>query len=344
MLDLLVPFRYQLTSKLKAGWGLLCILTMLVFQVQAQKAEQLTYNQHIAPILQTNCVPCHKPNGAGPFALTNYAEVSRHKQTIKAVTKSRYMPPWKADPHYVSFANERRLTDQEIIQIQGWVDSGAPQGPKLRGLQPVTPSFAGTKASPDLVLKPKKALEIKGNGMETFVMFKIPFELPAGQAVQAIEFIPGNRQLLHHANFAVQAVENSIDIHAGSDYVLSDQFQTNLGEFQHFMQDVVYYGGWIPGATPQSFPGGIGFTMPRRGVILLTVHYGIAAKDTTDWSRINFYFTKIPIERPIQATSIGSGGIGEIEPPLVIPADSVKKFQVKLTTSMDLSVLYSTLR
>lgn len=337
-----LPLALRLPRSLhKTVTVLVLLLAGLQGTAYAQRGESITYtySQHIAPIVQVNCVPCHKPNGAGPFPLTTYAEVARHRQTIKAVTKSRYMPPWKADPHYVSFANERRLTDQQIQQIQQWVDAGAPQGPKLRQ-DPVAASFMGLKASPDLVLKPKEALPIKGNGLETFVMFKIPFELPAGQAVQAIEFVPGNRQLLHHANFAVQEVDKSIDIHSGSNYVLSDQFQTNLGEFQPLMQNVTYYGGWIPGASPQSFPADIGFTMPQRGVVLLTVHYGVAPKDTSDWSRINFYFTKAPIKRTIQATSIGSGGIGQIEPPLVIPADSVKSFQVKLTTSLDLSVLY----
>ncbi|QNP50869.1 hypothetical protein H9L05_11880 [Hymenobacter qilianensis] len=171
-------------------------------------------------------------------------------------------------------------------------------------------------------------------------MFKIPFEIPANQNVQAVEFVPGNRSLMHHANYAVQSVGPEIDINTGQDYVLSDQFLTNLQEFQPLMQHVAYYGGWIPGASKQEFPAGIGFTMPKRGVILLTAHYGPSGVDTTDWSQIKLYFTKTPITREIQATSIGSGGLGTIDPPLVIPADSVKKFQVQLKTSTDLSLLY----
>ncbi|MET4106517.1 cytochrome c [Hymenobacter sp. UYP22] len=255
------------------------------------------------------------------------------------MTKNRYMPPWKADPHYVAFANERRLTDSEIQLISRWVEKGGPQG---SGASSVAPVQAATDLpnKPDMVLQPKQALEIKGDGNETFVIFKIPFELPQGKAVRALEFIPGNRKLVHHANFAVQAVGKEVDIYRGSEVALSDQFQTNLGEFQPFMQDVVYYGGWIPGASPQSFPAGMGFTMPTRGVILLTMHYGPSGVPAQDLSKLNIYFSSTPITRVIQATSIGSGGIGEIEPPLIIPADSVKTFRVDMVTSLDLSVLY----
>lgn len=316
-----------------------CLVALLTSNVAWAQSKVVTYSQDIAPIVGRNCVSCHKPGGAGPFSLTSYEEVFRHRKTIQAVTKNRYMPPWKADPHYVSFANERRLTDAEIQLISRWVDKGGPQGSKSSTTVPVQVTN-DLPDKPDMVLRPKQALEIKGDGNETFVIFKIPFELPQGTAVRALEFIPGNRKLVHHANFAVQAVGQDVDIYRGSEVTLSDQFQTNLGEFQPFMQDVVYYGGWIPGASPQTFPKGIGFTMPTRGVILLTMHYGPSSVPAEDHSRLNIYFSPTPIERVLQATSIGSGGIGEIEPPLVIPADSVKTFRVDMVTSLDLSVLY----
>jgi hypothetical protein len=255
------------------------------------------------------------------------------------------MPPWKADPHYVSFANERRLTDQQIDLIDRWVKSGVPRGKDLASTERATSATHPQQSSPalgkpDLVLRPKQAFRIKADGNENFVMFKIPFELPADKAIRTVEYIPGNRQLLHHANYAVQAVGPDIDIHAGQDYVVSDQFLTNLNQFQPLMKDLVYYGGWIPGASPQIFPEGVGFTMPRRGVILLTVHYGPSSVDTEDLSTLNIYFASKPITRPIEAISIGSAGVGKIEPPLVIPPDSVKTFHAQIKITTDLSLLY----
>jgi mono/diheme cytochrome c family protein len=309
-------------------------------RVFAQQAAPVTYTEHIAPIIAANCITCHKPAGAGPFSLVTYPDVARRAKTIQHVTETRYMPPWKADPHYVSFANERQLTDEQIKLIKSWVENGAVRGPEKKA--PAIPNAADPTnlGAPDLVLRPKQAFRIKGDGNENFVLFKIPFELPAEQAVEAIEFVPNNRRLLHHVNYAVQKVGPELDIYKGSDYVVSDQFLTNMREFQPLMKEVAYYGGWIPGSTAQTFPAGVGFTMPKRGVILLTVHYGPSAIDTTDWSQVKLYFTKTPIKREILSVSLGSAGIGKIDPPLIIPADSTKKFRIRLEVAQDLSLLY----
>ncbi|RYU79930.1 c-type cytochrome [Hymenobacter persicinus] len=305
----------------------------------AQSGRQVTYSEHIAPIIAANCATCHKPNGAAPFSLLTYADVARHATTVQKATEARYMPPWKADPHYSSFANERRLSPEQIALIKTWVEAGAPQG-RDRKLSKAEQLRQSPLGQPDLVLRPKAAFRIKGNGQENFVLFKIPFELSADQPIRALEFVANNKQLLHHANYAVQSVGPEVDIYQGNDMVESDQFLTNMQEFKPLMREVAYYGGWIPGSTTQDFPSGVGFTMPKRGVILLTVHYGPSAIDTTDWSTINVYFAKAPIKREIKAISIGSAGVGNITPPLIIPADSVKKFRVELKTAQDLSVLY----
>ncbi|WP_167856534.1 cytochrome c [Hymenobacter metallicola] len=327
-------------SRLTTGFGVFALLfTLVARDGMAQSARPVTYTEHIAPIIAANCVVCHKPAGAAPFSLLTYPDVARRAKTIQHVTETRYMPPWKADPHYVSFANERQLTDEQIQLIKTWAGTGALKGPDKKA--PVPVAAAGVNlGSPDLVLKPKQAFRIKGDGNENFVLFKIPFELPAERAVQAIEFAPNNRRLLHHVNYAVQKVGPEIDIYKGSDYVVSDQFLSNMREFQPLMKEVAYYGGWIPGSTTQTFPAGVGFTMPKRGVILLTVHYGPSAIDTADWSQVKIHFTKNPIKREIQSVSLGSAGIGKIDPPLIIPADSVKKFRIRLEVAQDLSLLY----
>lgn len=41
-------------------------------------ARNVTFNKHIAPIIYTNCVPCHRPGQPTPFALMTYADVKTH--------------------------------------------------------------------------------------------------------------------------------------------------------------------------------------------------------------------------------------------------------------------------
>src|SRR5437762_10508241 len=79
-----------------------------------------TFSEDIAPIIFKNCAPCHRPGEAGPFPLLSYEDVLKKAKTIAAVTKSRFMPPWPADPSYSHFLGERVLSDEQIQLIAAW--------------------------------------------------------------------------------------------------------------------------------------------------------------------------------------------------------------------------------
>ena len=74
------------------------------------------------------------------------------------------MPPWKAEPGYGEFANERRLSDAEIALLGTWARNGAPEGDAHA--RPAPPKFpegwqAGT---PDKVLTLDGNYTIAGDG------------------------------------------------------------------------------------------------------------------------------------------------------------------------------------
>ncbi|MFM2255409.1 MAG: hypothetical protein RLZZ47_898, partial [Bacteroidota bacterium] len=48
--------------------------------------EHPTFATDIAPILQKNCLPCHRENGAAPFSLASYEAVKKRAKTIAKVT------------------------------------------------------------------------------------------------------------------------------------------------------------------------------------------------------------------------------------------------------------------
>ncbi len=67
-----------------------------------------TFNHDIAPILYQNCAGCHRPGQVAPFSLLTYQDAAKRAALIATVTSSRYMPPWKAEPGYGHFQDERR--------------------------------------------------------------------------------------------------------------------------------------------------------------------------------------------------------------------------------------------
>src|SRR6476469_8264886 len=119
---------------------------------QAQTTPQYTFSQDIAPLVYQHCTPCHRTGEVAPFPLTSYAEVASHALTIKYVTGTRYMPPWKPDPRYRHYLDENTLTTAEIAKIAAWVDAGAPQGnPAATPPAPTFPS-GSQLGTPDLVV------------------------------------------------------------------------------------------------------------------------------------------------------------------------------------------------
>lgn len=327
--------------------GLLFVLLLLCDLCAGQVPE---FYKDVQPIIHANCVPCHRTGEAAPFPLITFEDVSKRSKFIKQVVSSRYMPPWKADNHFNSFANDRSLSDKDIKTIVGWIDGGTPKGKQnLKAEQELQARVdAGTAYSrkPDVSLRIKEPFVVKGDAAERFVMFKIPFELAAEGNVEAVEFTSNNKKLIHHANFAIHPVADaSIDLNNTVDLVdLSGPSGDKYYEWIKYKKEMTYYGGWIPGTTVETYPEDMGWVMPKRGVVLVTVHFGPNSVDAESIDGINIFFKKTPIKRKVKVISLGSGGIGEkdISPPFMIFADEIKSFRLRIANNQpDVSLLYA---
>src|SRR5262249_22141008 len=82
--------------------------------VAPPQTKAITFSENIAPIIYENCVTCHRSGEAAPFSLISYDDVKKRGALIATVTRKRYMPPWHAAHGYGEFAEERRLTDEQI--------------------------------------------------------------------------------------------------------------------------------------------------------------------------------------------------------------------------------------
>ena len=100
------------------------------FPELARRAEHknISYAKTIAPMLNDNCVSCHRDGGIGPWAMTDYNMVRGFSLMIREVVRTQRMPPWHADPHVGQFSNDRSLSDDEIRALVHWVEAGAPRG------------------------------------------------------------------------------------------------------------------------------------------------------------------------------------------------------------------------
>lgn len=326
--------------------NLYCLM-LLILAGTVSNAQDITYYKDIAPLIQKRCASCHHEGGGAPFSLLTYEDVSKRASFIKDVVKSRYMPPWRPDNNYVHFANDRSLAQSEIDLIVKWIDDKKPKGKQAGNVKTNDVIFADTKYNrkPDKVFKITDSFRVKGNNAERFVIFKIPIETNNYENVEAVEFYTNNKKLVHHANYEIHEVpDTTVDLYSTVPYInLTEGDRTQYEQYKPYRKTITYYGGWIPGTTYETYPKEFGWVMPKRGVILITVHYAPTAVDENSICGVNLFYKQTPVTRPVKVISFGSGGIGQkqIKPDFYISPNEIKTFKLDVTNpSSDLSVMY----
>src|SRR5256884_4764828 len=119
-------------------WRRMTLVALLAVGIAAMSASMkatvgedsssVTFYKDVLPILQKNCQTCHRPGEIAPMSFLTYRDVRPWAKAIKAAVVKGQMPPWFADPAYGHFANDKRLTDAEIVTLNAWADSGAVEG------------------------------------------------------------------------------------------------------------------------------------------------------------------------------------------------------------------------
>ncbi len=274
---------------------------------------QTTYYKDIYPILLNSCIGCHRNDGYAPFSLTSYVDIKKRSQFIKYVISNRIMPPWNADNHYRDFANNRSLSEEKIKKIINWIDSGCVEGVTTKIKEKITYGESSQlQLKVDLKLRMKEPFTIKGINQNTYICYKIPYEIKNDTFANAIEFVPGNKSIVHHASYQVLEVADDVDINSGPNYFVFDADTLNRvndeHDYRYFkligkdgkMPKETYHGGWLPGTTAQVYQNGIGIRIPKKGVLLIrNFHYSPTPIETTDLSGFNIFFTRSKISRTL---------------------------------------------
>ena len=329
------------------------VVLLLFFFTHTLTAQRVTYYEDIAPIFNEKCLSCHRTGGYGPFPLDTYEDVAKRAQFVGYVTQQRIMPPWKADTEYRSFAHEKYLSDAEIGTIQEWIAQGTKKGKEKHA--PTKPDFEAASrllGEPDLVLSMKNAFHIPGNNEHTFIAYAIPYELPADTFVKAIEFVPGNRQLVHHNSYQFMAIHPDIPIESIPEYFVFDEDSVNAiddvhdyGFFNLYGPNdeapvEVFHNGWLPGASPQTYPKRTGFFLPKKGILLIrNLHYSPTPVPESDLSKFYLFFADEPIKRKVSFAAFKPTGI-DYSQEHIINANTLDTFEMNIRLGADVSVLY----
>jgi Flp pilus assembly protein TadD len=275
-------------------------------------ATQPTFTGDVAPLLFKNCAPCHHPGGPGPFALISYEDARKHARQIAKVTGRRYMPPWPPDAGHGRFVGERHLTDAEIETLRAWAAAGAPEGDPLR--MPAAPMYsAGWQlGTPDLVLREAEPFVVPAEGGDVFWNLVLPSTVTGTRYVRAMEILPGNARLVHHANVLLDTsgAGRALDAQSpgpgfpGMDLTLaSNRFEPD----SHFLF-------WKPGTPALVERPDMAWRLEPATDLILNMHLQPSGRSEPIQPAIGLYFSERPATRVPMLLQLEHDGALDIPP------------------------------
>src|SRR4051812_14520872 len=247
-----------------------------------------TFSKDVAPIVFSNCAPCHRPGEVAPFSLLTFADAAKHGDVMATETSKRHMPPWLPDRGEFPIAGERRLSDDQIATIQRWAAAGAPEGHPVD--LPTPPSFPDgwQLGRPDAVLTPAKPYTLAPGGDDVYRNLVIRSPLDADTFVRAVEFRT-NGAPIHHAvirvdRSGVARARDGADGHPGFDGMAWQALQDPDGQFI----------GWAPGRGPIVSPDGMPWRLERGADLVVELHMLTAKKAAVIAPTIALFTTPTP--------------------------------------------------
>ena len=251
--------------------------TAITVRKTPKPAGDITYSEHIAPIMNTHCVECHRPGETAPFSLRSYGQVSTRADMINEVVQEERMPPWYGHQESHDIVNIRELSQQEKDHIAQWYEGGRLEGDPA--LKPPAREFPITEwkiGEPDLVLTAPEEFEVPADGYIPYEYVILPYRFEEDTWVQAIQIKPSNRAVVHHANLAYTKIVDG-----------------KQEEGYHFVT------GQVPGGSPAIMDANQAMLIPANSVLLLQIHYVTTGQIEKEQIRVGIRYAKEEIHKRV---------------------------------------------
>ena len=305
------------------GAGLLAVLSAGVAYAQgtAPTADP-TFAKDVAPILNKNCVSCHRPGEIGPMSFLSYETTRPWARSIREKVVSREMPPWAADPaHSMKMRNDRSLSQRDIDTVVAWVAAGAPRGNPAD--LPAAPTFASgwQLGEPDFVFEQPVEWTVKPDAQEPYLYFyeKIPFT--EDKFATGVEIRPSNFSVVHHSGVFVVDIPDGYTVKDG---YLYDAAGKQVPPSEPMGKKAVGGDGlagadkiisYVPGRGYEAHPEGFAKRIPAGKYVRWVMHYNPTGQVEKDRSKLGLWFAKGPVTHEVLNLQAGdpvpgSGGKG----------------------------------
>jgi hypothetical protein len=248
---------------------------------------QPTYYGDVSRIFREKCELCHRENDLAPFALADYETASTWARDIKRVVSQGKMPPWKPVAGHGEFKGSFALTEDERKMIIEWVDAEAPAGDEANKLPPLDNKSEWPLGYPDRVLSMLESYE-PPIGQDEYRCFVIPTDFDETRYIRAIDYLPGDRGIVHHVLLYADTAGigeklDAQDPGPGYQCFGGPGISVSLNNLKSLL------GGWAPGQRAHFLPDELGLEIPKGAKLIMQVHYFPVARTGPDQTRIGIY-------------------------------------------------------
>jgi hypothetical protein len=301
---------------------LIFLLLAVSFYIKAQviDAKQLFYNK---------CMSCHHQNGNTPIVFEKASDIIRLRKMILYTMEQNIMPPWRPDPNFSHFKNERVLNNEEKNTLKNWIISLD----KKETLPTWTvPEKYNNNSKNTFTIKSTEKLFLLPNTKDTVINFEIPFSNTDSIDINQIEFFCNNLSLIHHVNYFV--IDSTKIIEHLSDE-MNSMSDVNLKESNIIL-------GYAPGNFQHPFADSFGFTLPKSGIIRGDLHISQILSNLNFYFGFRFHESKIPVKYKMHLLSNLNCPQTKLNyDELVILPNEVRTFKNYSETQEDIRILYT---
>ena len=222
------------------------------------------------------------------------------------------MPPAQIESDF-DFSGPKAPTAAEIAMLQAWVAAGKPEGlaadaPTLESL-PDYSAFEEDLGPPDIILEQPEPTQLGAHGNDVYRNIVFPLARPEDLRLRAIQVLPGNRKVVHHAlvgHLPRETVNEAVRQHGGRDGFSHPDDSAGGFQDSHGIGFRVppirsdgqprasFVGGYVPGVRAVVAPADAGLVIPAGCDITVQFHYVRTGKLETDSSRVGLWLEKQP--------------------------------------------------
>jgi peroxiredoxin len=270
---------------------------------------QISFYKDVLPFLHANCQKCHSPSNAGPFSLMSYEDATDWLEMGIEEIEARRMPPAQIETE-TSLQGPKKPSDAEIKMLKDWIAAGKPQGnpqdaPALAPI-PNYGEFEPELGPPDLILEQPRPTHLGATGSDVYTHLIFNWNNPEDIRIRAIQFLPSNRKIVHHAlighvpheialdaanNISAPKTDNQDDQIPGFYDPHKLGFRTPAPRSDGYPR-IAFLCGYIPGFRSVKSPEDTTILVPSGSDVVVQMHYSRSGKPEEDSSRVGIWFDR----------------------------------------------------